>query len=178
MNPSADPSLPVVLEVDQEPAGDRDWRSLPKRAAGLYMLAGSLFGLPFAALPGLLVLVESDDWRAPAVTAVLAALLCAALGAGLGRLRWRHTFWKLDGRGLHVKRGRFWRNEILVPRSRVQHLDLERGPLERRRNLATLIVHTAGTRLHALRQSGFDDADAVALRDALVPEGGGHDDAV
>ena len=42
--------------------------------------------------------------------------------------------------------------------------------IERRFGLATLVVHTAGTRLSALRQSGFLDADAVALRDALLPE--------
>ena len=77
-----------------------------------------------------------------------------------------------------MRRGLIWRNEILVPRSRVQHLDLERGPIERRYGLATLVVHTAGTRLYALRQSGFVDADAVAMRDALLPEAERHDDAV
>ena len=75
-------------------------------------------------------------------------------------------------------RGQFWRREILVPRSRVQHLDIERGPIERHFGLATLIVHTAGTRLHALRQPGFLDADAVALRDALVPASARNDDVV
>jgi membrane protein YdbS with pleckstrin-like domain len=65
-----------------------------------------------------------------------------------------------------------------VPRTRVQHLDLERGPIERRHGLATLVVHTAGTRLYALRQSGLLDADAVALRDALLPEAELHDPAL
>jgi membrane protein YdbS with pleckstrin-like domain len=58
----------------------------------------------------------------------------------------------------------------------VQHIDIERGPIERRFGLATLVVHTAGTRLNALRQSGFVDADAVALRDALLPEAASGDD--
>jgi membrane protein YdbS with pleckstrin-like domain len=71
-----------------------------------------------------------------------------------------------------------YRKEVLVPRSRVQHLDLERGPIERHFGLATLVVHTAGTRMHALRQSGFLDADAVALRDALLPEADRHDDSL
>ena len=100
------------------------------------------------------------------------------IGALLGRRRWQSMAWRLDAQGLRVRRGWIWRKEILVPRSRVQHLDLERGPLERRRQLATLIVHTAGTRLSALRQSGLDDADAMALRDALVPEAERHDDAL
>ena len=60
----------------------------------------------------------------------------------------------------------------------MQHLDIERGPIERHFGLATLIVHTAGTRQHALRQSGLLDAEAVALRDALVPASGRHDDVL
>ena len=36
----------------------------------------------------------------------------------------------------------------------------------------------AGTRMNALRQHGFLDADAVALRDALLPESNRHDDAL
>ena len=79
---------------------------------------------------------------------------------------------------LRVRRGVVWHKEILVPRSRVQHLDIERGPIERHFGLATLVVHTAGTRLHALRQPGLLDADALALRDALLPEADRDDDTL
>ena len=34
------------------------------------------------------------------------------------------------------------------------------------------------TRLQAVRQSGFSEADAVALRDALVPASARHDDVL
>ena len=94
----------------------------------------------------------------------------------LGRRRWQHTSWRLDDTGLSVRRGRYFFSETLVPRSRVQHLDLERGPIERRQGLATLVVHTAGTRTHALRQPGLDEAEAMALRDALLPKAGRNDD--
>ena len=94
------------------------------------------------------------------------------------RARVRRTHWKLDARGLQVRRGLVWKHELLVPRSRVQHLDIERGPIERRFGLATLVVHTAGTRLHALRQPGLLDADALALRDALLPEADRDDDSL
>ena len=67
---------------------------------------------------------------------------------------------------------------MLVPRTRVQHLDIERGPIERHYELASLVVHTAGTRQHALRIAGLPDADAVALRDALVPDSSRHDDVL
>jgi membrane protein YdbS with pleckstrin-like domain len=111
---------------------------------------------------------------------LLAALVLALVAAAMtiAWRRWKSTSWKLDATGLHVRRGRLWRKEILIPRSRVQHLDIERGPIERHFGLATLIVHTAGTRQHALRQPGLADADAVALRDVLVPASDSHDDVL
>lgn len=156
-----------------------DWQPLPEDARTVSGITGVLIALPIAAgLVVALVFATLGSW--PARIGVGVALLVAAglAGWGLGRARWRRTRWKLDGRGLSVKRGLVWRSEVLVPRTRVQHLDLERGPIERRYGLATLVVHTAGTRMNALRQHGFLDADAVALRDALLPESNRHDDAL
>ncbi len=79
----------------------------------------------------------------------------AGAGTRVRRCGWggkRHATprWRLDDDGLAVRRGRLWRSETRVPASRVQHLDLKHGPLERRRALATLVVHTAGTRNSAV----------------------------
>lgn len=109
----------------------------------------------------------------------LAVVIAAAtIGAVAGHARWSRTRWKLDHSGFYVRRGWLWRSEILIPRSRVQHLDLERGPLERQLGLASVVIHTAGAHTPALRQSGLADAEAAALRDALIPAPGGHDDAL
>ena len=53
-------------------------------------------------------------------------------------------------------------------KSRVQHIDLQRGPVERRFGLSTLVIHTAGTRHNAVSTSGLDADDAEALRDHLA----------
>jgi membrane protein YdbS with pleckstrin-like domain len=63
-----------------------------------------------------------------------------------------------------------------VPASRVQHLDLKRGPLQRRYGLATLVIHTAGTRHSAVAVSGLDAADAERLRDRLAHQVDDDDD--
>ena len=160
-----------------------DWQTLPPAAARLLTISGAIWGLLLGVGANFLAWPLRVKWSllSPAASLVAGAVLLlvfAAFGAWLGFRRWQSSRWKLDDTGLHVKRGRLWRKEILVPRSRVQHLDIERGPIERHFGLATLIVHTAGTRLHALRQSGFDDADAVALRNALVPASDRHDDVL
>ena len=61
--------------------------------------------------------------------------VAAAIGAWLGA-RLRHQRWKLDAEGLWLRQGRVWSKETRVPISRVQHIDLKHGPLERRFGLA------------------------------------------
>lgn len=161
------------------PAADDTWQPLPPAARRVAGIVGAITGFVAGAPLAISVAVALDSGLAAklALGAVL-WLLLPGLVLGWARVRWRRTTWRLDARGLQVRRGVFFRKEVLVPRSRVQHLDLERGPIERHFGLATLVVHTAGTRMHALRQSGFLDADAVALRDALLPEADRHDDSL
>ena len=168
------------------PAMPAEWRPLPPEAATTAMFGGAGFGLLLGTGAAFLIgwplvtasnLLDLSWWQGLAAMVVL-WLLIGAAGAFLAYRRWKATAWKLDETGLHLRRGRMWRKEVLVPRSRVQHLDIERGPVERQYGLATLIVHTAGTRQHALRLAGLTDADAVALRDALVPAASRHDDVL
>lgn len=161
-----------------------DWRPLARSAAIVRAIAGAIAGTVLSipvggAVVGLLSEMLGFGPLVSGLTAIpTTALAGGVLGAWLGRLRWKRTQWMLDDIGLHVRRGLLWHTELLVPRSRVQHLDIERGPLERQFELATLVVHTAGTQTHALRLSGLDDADAIALRDALIPDAASHVDAL
>lgn len=163
-------------------AGDNsaDWRALAPAARITRSIAGAITGL---ILSTPVAIIATLPLRPLGVAARLIAIVCvvvagAAIGVWIGRLRWKRTRWKLDEIGLHVRRGLIWRTEVLIPRSRVQHLDIERGPIERQFAVATLVVHTAGTQTHALRQSGLDAQDAVALRDALIPDASRHVDAL
>lgn len=156
-----------------------DWQPLAPAARRVGMGVGGFWGLVIGLVASVPTAVALDLGLAAKLAIGLAALVVPALVlVTMARARWRRTHWRLDEGGLRVRRGILWHKEILVPRSRVQHLDLERGPIERHFGLATLVVHTAGTRMHALRQSGFLDDDAVALRDALLPETDRHDDSL
>jgi membrane protein YdbS with pleckstrin-like domain len=149
------------------PADDRvRWQPLPARARRLFVVNGLAFALPFALVPA--VLASVFELAAPWRFALAGALFGAAFGAWLGNKHWKHTYWRLDGDGFNLRRGRLWRSETRVPASRVQHLDLKRGPLQRRYDLATLVIHTAGTRHSAVSVSGLDAADAERLRDQLA----------
>jgi membrane protein YdbS with pleckstrin-like domain len=182
--PPAPAPLPPTAAAPAPAVAVADWQRLPEAAAQLAMAGGLLRGLVFGIAASVFLTFPLRDLHAGlsfgAWALVLAGGVVAAcvLGTWLGYRGWRSSAWKLDATGLHVRRGVWWRKEVLVPRSRVQHLDIERGPIERNFGLATLVVHTAGSRVHALRQPGFADADAVALRDVLVPDSARHDDVL
>jgi membrane protein YdbS with pleckstrin-like domain len=102
------------------------------------------------------------------LTAIVTVLVT---GWRLGTLRWSRTRFALDDAGLRIRRGLWWRSETVVPRSRVQHTDINRGPLDRKLGLASLKVYTAGTKLASVSLDGLPAERAVELRDALVAAG-------
>lgn len=149
-------------QVSTEPPG---WQPLPTRARALFALTWLPLALPVAVAG--FVLATLADARWPVVIALLAALPGAGLGVWFGLRQYRYSFWRHDREGLAVRHGHWWQRETRVPASRVQHLDLKRGPLQRRRALATLVVHTAGTTHNTISVHHLDEDDAQRLREAL-----------
>ncbi|WDS38113.1 PH domain-containing protein [Pseudoxanthomonas sp.] len=141
-------------------------------AAGAFL--GTLCALLVAALVARLTAHVALPWAWIAPAGVGAALL----GAVIAYRRHRYTRWRLDEQGFALMQGRLWQSETHIPISRVQHLDVRRGPLERAARLSTLVVHTAGTRLNAVSVSGLDQRDAERLRDRLAHQLDHDDDAL
>lgn len=165
-----------ATRIEQTVDGYAEWQPLPERSRLLFLLgstpsltlAGAMAG--FAGTKVVAVLLNQEavgGLSAMLAGLALGVLVGAGLGLWLGHKQYRHTYWRLDPEGLALRRGRMWLRETRVPVTRVQHLDLKRGPLQRRRNLATLIVHTAGTRNSAVVVPNIDLADAEHLRDRL-----------
>ena len=148
--------------------GDADWQPLPPRAARLAALSAGVSSLiPVAIFAVTSHLGDPIDPRLRTGLLVLAIVL-PCLVAALSWRRTRRTCWRLDDNALGVRRLRLWESDVRVPRARVQHLDIQRGPLQRRAGLATLTVHTAGSQHHALRLVGLELADAEWLRELLA----------
>ncbi len=91
-------------------------------------------------------------------------------------LAYEKSGWAVEENVLWIRSGVWWQITQLLPLSRLQHIDLKRGPLERRMGLATLTLHTAGTHAATLTLSGLSVEAAEQLRDTLVAAGG--DDGV
>ena len=112
-------------------------------------------------------------------TVVYLSLLAVELGLSAVALtigyKWpelhhRHLRYRVDESGVRIQRGVLWRKVISIPASRVQHTDVSQGPLQRRYELATLTVHTAGTQGASIELSGLEHGVAKRLRDHLLPD--------
>ena len=181
---SAEPPSPVTGQVLLPPedgvSPDRTFLPLDPRVVSLWRLDQAVgwgillllmlggVGIFYLALPGSLL------WTS------LAWLLFAGLAlwfvfAYPGRV---YTAWgyRIDGRVLEIRSGLIFRSLELLPLTRIQHVDLQRGPFERLFGLASLVLFTAGTRNASITLPGLDADEALRLRDHLLAVGG--DDAV
>jgi membrane protein YdbS with pleckstrin-like domain len=82
-----------------------------------------------------------------------------------------HTSYRVDDQGIEIRTGVYWRAVINVPRSRVQHIDVSQGPVERRYGLGTLVIYTAGTEHAKVDLEGLEHGRALRIREHLLPSG-------
>jgi membrane protein YdbS with pleckstrin-like domain len=100
------------------------------------------------------------------VTAVVFVLALIGIVVVPSR-RYRAWGYREEEDELHIRSGLWIRFRTVVPFGRVQHIDIASGPIERRFGLATLILHTAGTRGAAVPLPGLPHDEAERMRDRI-----------
>ena len=127
-------------------------------------LALVLAGIALA-IGGVVVLAAS---AVPALAAIL-VMLGAAGGVGWWwtALLWRSWRFEVGVSALHVRHGVVTTRSSTIPYRRVQHIDLESGPIERRLRLTTLVLRTASASSDST-VPGIDAGDADALRERIL----------
>ncbi len=134
---------------------------------------------------GLIVVISGLTWLIAASSAIRFVTFGAwALFAALALIRvvwwprWDYEHWsyRAGPKVFELRHGVIWKVAVSIPLSRLQHVDLHRGPLERRRGLASLQLHTAGTKEASQLIPGLDFRVAESLRDRLIDSAnrGGH----
>ncbi|WP_423602075.1 PH domain-containing protein [Sphingomonas sp. MS122] len=101
-------------------------------------------------------------WAVP-----LGVALLGLWSIALAPRRWARWGWAWTGRELHVASGWLTRSHTIVPASRVQHIDVTQGPVERMFGVATLVLHTAGTAGSEVDLPGISRETAEEIRDAI-----------
>jgi uncharacterized protein len=138
------------------------------------------FVMAMVAMVALLVVWAASDGAVPSWVSVTVA---AMIAVGLSWLGWWHSRaayerwrWTLTGRALELRHGVIWRQVSAVPYTRLQQIDVEQGPIERRLGIVTLKLRTAAaTSDGTIPGITAGEADAVRAR---ILERAGRGDAV
>ncbi|RYD57801.1 MAG: hypothetical protein EOP60_03780 [Sphingomonadales bacterium] len=120
--------------------------------------------LLFAAAVGLELFV---DWPFPGIVLVPALAFAIWMVGVVPPRRWKHMGYAYTGRELHVASGFLFRSHTVVPVSRVQHIDIVQGPVERFFSLSTLVLNTAGSDASAVVLPGITRETAEEIRDSI-----------
>jgi hypothetical protein len=153
---------------------------LDPRVIVLRRITGSVFTAVAAAGSFMFLAIRALSERTPGSWFILQlAVWLVLVVLGLWHaLRWparayEHTSYRVDDQGIEIRKGVYWRVVINVPRSRVQHIDVSQGPIERRYGLGTLVIYTAGTEHAKVELEGLAHGRALHIREHLLPSGAG-----
>jgi membrane protein YdbS with pleckstrin-like domain len=81
--------------------------------------------------------------------------------------KYRHWGYDMGTDRLRVVRGYMFYSDTIVPFGRIQHIDVDQGPIDRRYGLATLTVHTAGNHNSTVALPGLAHPEALAMRETI-----------
>ena len=103
----------------------------------------------------------------PGVIVLPVIVLATLLVWRMPHRRFSARGYSMDDKRLRVVRGIWFRSDTVVPFGRVQHIDVDRGPLERFFGLATITLHTAGTHNASVKLPGLAHDRALAIREEI-----------
>lgn len=128
------------------------------------MIAGIALLIPAGLIDGLALRALDFPVGLLAGAALLVAILFVFVSPGRRYESWGYA---AEADELHIRKGIFVREHVVLPFGRVQHIDLSQGPVERHYGVATLTLHTAGTRNSAVALPGLAREDAERMRDEI-----------
>jgi len=171
---------PLEPSRASNPVADGLDHPLDPRVIPLQQIGGSLFigAIAFGSLVFLAIRIVSERTPFWLFALQLGVWLVLVLLGLWHAVRWpkrayQHTSYRVDDQGIEIRRGVYWRIVINVPRSRVQHIDVSQGPIERRYELGTLVIYTAGTDHAKVELEGLEHGRALRIREHLLPSGAG-----
>jgi membrane protein YdbS with pleckstrin-like domain len=87
--------------------------------------------------------VVEVPWLLGVLPFLAALALFVVLAGVVPDLRWRRWRYEIRSEEVDLQRGIVWISRTLVPLARIQHVDTQSGPLQRRFGLATVVFYTA-----------------------------------
>jgi membrane protein YdbS with pleckstrin-like domain len=167
--PAPAPAPPLIVDGREHPVDPRSVRVSRIIGVPLTLLI-AMAPLSFVTLGRVLGGMPNAVYLTLLGGLLLLLALAVLLAYKWPAARHKRLRYLVDEGGLRIRRGVFWRKVIWIPISRVQHIDVSQGPVQRLFSLATLRVHTAGTSGASISLAGLEHGIANRLRDHLRPD--------
>lgn len=143
------------------PAIRKVWRFSAFTSALILTVVASGFELMFLRL--------FDEWpiRFP-VFGPLIGIGIGVLSFAMVNRQWENWKYEITPEAVVLSWGVFWKTRRTVPRQRIQHVDINSGPLDRRFGLVQMSLYVAGSLGSVGAIPGLSPDEAETLRAALL----------
>ncbi|BDI59702.1 PH domain-containing protein [Qipengyuania nanhaisediminis] len=128
------------------------------------LIAGLVLFIAVAVVEGIL---RSELGLPMGVLLMPGAIIAIIIGFRVPVARYNARGYQISRDRLRVVRGIWWHSDTIVPFGRVQHIDVDQGPVERALGIATMTLHTAGSHNASVRLPGLGHERAIAMREAI-----------
>ncbi len=173
---------PEVTRTDATAPGlDGAWQQLHPSVVTVWrwgsIVNGAVLGLVVFGVLSVLAERAGDGWGSR-----LASCLGAGLAIGLlvglvaAPMRYRSWRYRFGEHALELQHGVWWRALAAVPYQRIQQVEVEHGPLQRRLGMVSLSLRTASA-MSLGTIPGVDEAEATDVRQVLLQRAGLDDGA-
>jgi len=136
----------------------------------LLMRLGAVFVGFIVLVVGLAVdgAMQAEEVPVPFGTVSIPALLFALfIIIRIPLARYNARGYQISRDRLRVVRGIMFRSDTIVPFGRIQHIDVDQGPIERALGLATMTLHTAGSHNASVSLPGLGHELAAQMREEI-----------
>jgi membrane protein YdbS with pleckstrin-like domain len=136
---------------------------LNKQIRNVWIATSALIGVILSAIlaTGIYTLTNSG------IAATLVGSVPVLLLTYYSVLRYRNWFFQVEDEYLEINHGVIRKVSAVIPFVRVQHIDTNRGPLERILGLASIRIYTAGSKGADMRIPGLKRERAEKMQEEL-----------
>jgi len=152
--------LPSVLDIK--------YRPIQKQHRLVSIITSFLVALLILGVPFMINMLSGDTWFIDHILYVGSGwILILSFFLLLSFMGYKHKGYALRERDIIFKKGWIWRSATVVPFNRIQHTEIEQGPIERAFGLSKLKIFTAGGASSDLKIPGLLPETANKLKDYI-----------
>lgn len=156
--------LPQIQKLEQKPLSEK-YAPINLKLNVSFTLFLLIIGLALYLQPFFALNQNFEQVLPYILTAIMVLGLLVTFHGYQSDIRKTYSLRELD---LHYSSGLFFRKTISQPITRIQHIELKRGPVDRKIGLAKLQVFSAGGSMHTFEIPGLPLDSAQQLRQFII----------